>query len=424
MSLGIDIVKIDRIKKAMTKPEFLRKILTDAEFEAGTHTSIMHTAASFAAKEAFSKALGTGLRGFGFKSLSVMHDGLGKPYFEFDAVIEGIMSSKGITDVELSVSHEKDYAVAVVNAKTDTHFEAYHNAIKKFEQNTLKNAITPQIAKQHITKRQNHIHKGDCGRLFVLAGSLGLTGAAIMACRAALKSGTGLITLGCAQSLNSIFEIAMPEVMTMPLADSDGTISFEDINKILERANASDCVLIGPGLGNTPHTQKIVCELATKCNKPLIIDADGINALARNINVLTARKYETVLTPHIGEFARLVGKSTDDILKNTEKYAKEFSKKHGVTVVLKSHQTVVAQGDECYVNILGNPGMATGGSGDVLAGIIASLKAQGKSCKNSALAGVYVHSLAADMAAYSLGEYGLTPGDIIDYTPFAIKHTL
>lgn len=423
MSLGIDIVKIDRIEKAMANPKFLNKILTCAETDEGTHKNPVHTAAVFAAKEAFSKAIGTGFRGFGFGNISVLHTSLGKPYFVFDDIVKNILSTMGVTDAQLSISHEKDFAVAVVCLNYDAHYKAYTKAILKFENNLSNNAITREIVKQHITKRQNNIHKGDCGRLFVLAGSTGLTGAAIMCCKSALKSGAGLITLGCAQSLNSVFEIAMAEVMTLPLKDVGGVISCDDLKIICERANASDCLLIGPGLRNTPHTRQIVCELIKKCEKPLIIDADGINALCGNIDILANRKAQTVLTPHIGEFARLTGICTDEILKNTEKYAKEFSALHNVTIVLKSHRTVVAKGENTYVNILGNPGMATGGSGDVLAGIIASFTAQGIPCEFAAASGVYIHSLAADMAAYNLGEYGLTPTDIIEYIPYAIKFT-
>ncbi len=422
MSVGIDIVQICRIQKAMKSDKFAHKILTPAEIDAGTHNSFLHTAASFAAKEAFSKAMGTGLRGFDFDDISVMHDELGKPYFVFSKKLTDMLEKKGITEVEVSISHEKDYAVAVVTTETDKNYKNYAKAIFRFESEGCSCAITPQIAAKLITKREKSIHKGDCGRVFILAGSKGLTGAAIMSSRAALKSGAGLISLGCPKSLNSIFEIATPEVMTVPLADNDGIITSDDIEQILKRANASDCVLIGPGLGNNSDISSIVKTLVTSCLKPLVIDADGINALCANIDILKERKSDIVITPHIGEFARLVKKDTSDTLSNTAEYANEFAGQYGITVVLKSHRTVVANASHVYTNILGNPGMATGGSGDVLAGTICSFKAQGLNATDAAIAGVYIHSLAADMASFDKGEYGLTPSDIIEALPYAIKY--
>lgn len=422
MSLGIDIVQIERIKKAMQSDKFAHKILSPAEIDAGTQKNIMHTAASFAAKEAFSKALGTGFRGFNFDDISVMHDELGKPYFVFSDKVRKIAQKKGIENIELSISHENDYAVAVAAASIDKNYKNYTKAISKFENESCSNAITPQMIQKLVPKREKNIHKGNCGRLFVIAGSKGLTGAAIMSTRAALKSGAGLISLGCAQSLNSIFEIATPEVMTVPLADRDGIITFDDIDKIIKKANESDCVLVGPGLCNNNDIQCIVKTLVTQCQKPIVIDADGINAICANIDVLSEHKSEIIITPHIGEFARLVKKDTSDILSNTEQYASEFADKYNITVVLKSHRTVVAYGGKVFVNILGNPGMATGGSGDVLAGTISSFKAQGLNCADAATAGVYIHSLAADMACFDKGTFGLTPSDIIEALPYAIKY--
>ncbi len=422
MSIGIDIVQISRIQKAMKSHKFVQKILTPAELDAGTQNSIMHTAASFAAKEAFCKALGTGFRGFGFNDISVMHNELGKPYFVFSSKLSELITKMGITQIELSISHEKDYAVAVAITQTDKNYKNYLKAISKFENESSSLTITPQLVAKLVTKRAKGLHKGDCGRLFVLAGSKGLTGAAIMSSKAALKSGAGLISLGCANSLNTIFEIATPEVMTIPLADNNGVITTDDIKTILTKANAADCVLIGPGLGSSADIAAIVKTLVTQCQKPLVIDADGINSLCVNIDILKDKKSDIIITPHIGEFARLVKKDISDILSNTQKYANDFAKQYKVTVVLKSHQTVVANGKEVYTNILGNPGMATGGSGDVLAGAISSFKAQGLKDCNAAIAGVYVHSLAADMASYDKGEYGLTPADIIETLPYAIKY--
>jgi NAD(P)H-hydrate epimerase len=285
--------------------------------------------------------------------------------------------------------------------------------------------ISPSLIKKILPKRDAHIHKGDCGRLFVLAGSKGLTGAAIMASKSALRCGAGLITLGCPESLNNIFECSLTEVMTLPLDDDSGVLNCNDINIITARAAASDCTLSGPGLTCSDCTKQITEQLVQSCTKPLVLDADSINALSKNINILNNRKCDIILTPHIGEFSRLTGLDSKQILASPAVYAKEFATKHRLTLVLKSHRTVVATPDgRVYTNILGNPGMATGGTGDVLAGSIAAFAAQGMSCENAALSGVYIHSLAADMAAEEFGEYGLTPEDIINTLPYAIKFSL
>lgn len=421
MSLGIDIVKISRIEKALLNEKFISKILTQKEIS-NISQNILHIAASFAAKEAFSKALGTGIREFEFTDISVMHDQLGKPYFEFSDKVTSIINKKGIVKVDLSISHEKEFAVAVVTATTDKMFDNYQKVISAFEKHNEQNIINPSLIAKSIVKRQKSIHKGDCGRLFVIAGSKGMTGAAIMCSKAALKSGAGLISLGCPQSLNNVFEIATPEVMTIPLKDKDGTLDQTDSDKIIQKANASDCVVIGPGLGVTQDTCNVVYQIIKNTTKPLIIDADGINAISKNIDILNHKKSKMIITPHIGEFARLTNLPSDEILGNTIKYASEFAKKYDITVVLKSHQTVVADNlGNTYVNILGNPGMATGGSGDVLSGLIASFEAQ--KAENAACTGVYIHSLAADMMATEKGEYGLTPSDIIDGIPYAIKYS-
>ncbi len=420
MSVGIDIVDISRIEK-IDKEKFCNKILSDIELK-NTY-KIENLAGIFAAKEAFSKAMGTGLAGFGFKDISVMHTPLGKPYLTFSQKLEKLMSQKGIISVELSISHEKTYAVAVIHLTCDDRFYLYEKSTNKLK-NASQNAITPDIIKGILKKRQKDIHKGDCGRLLIIAGSLGLTGAAIMSAVSSLRCGTGLVTLVCPKSLNHIFETAIPEVMTMPVDDTDGIINKNDFKKIIDKVKKSDCVLFGPGLSLNEDLSQILKGVLSNC-KNIVIDADGINVLSKNIDILKDHKCNIVITPHIGEFSRLTNIETENILKNHIEYAKDFSQRHNVTVVLKSHKTVVAAPDgKIYENLLGNPGMATGGTGDVLAGAIASFFAQGYDKNKSSALGVYIHSLAADMAALVNGEYGLIPSDIISYIPFAIKHSI
>ena len=420
MSVGIDIVDISRIEK-IDKEKFCNKILSDIELKNTYKTE--NLAGIFAAKEAFSKAMGTGLSGFGFKDISVMHNPLGKPYLIFSVKLEKIMEQKGIIGADLSISHEKTHAVAIVKLTTDDKFYLYEKATEKLN-NAPQNAIVPETIKGILRKREKSIHKGDCGRLLIIAGSIGLTGAAIMSAVSSLRCGAGLVTLVCPKRLNHIFETAIPEVMTMPVDDTDGIINKNDLSKIIDKAKKSDCVLFGPGIGTNEDLSVILEHIILNC-KNVVIDADGINILSKNIDILKDHKCNIVITPHIGEFSRLTHIETGDILKTPAKYAKEFSKKYNVTVVLKSHKTVIAMPcGKIYENHLGNPGMATGGTGDVLAGAVASFFAQGFDKEKCSLIGVYIHSLAADMAALVNGEYGLIPSDIISYIPFAIKYSI
>lgn len=422
MSVGIDIVKIERIKNIGVQ-RLAEKILSDAEktfFRADKPESL---AAAFAAKEAFSKALGTGMRGFDFRDISLLHDALGKPYIVMSDKLAAIALSRGAIGCDVSLSHEKDYAVATVNLMTDGHFAAYEQAVQKLA-GAPDGVINPDYIRTIIKPRRRDMHKGDCGRLFSIAGSAGLTGAAIMSADSALRCGAGLVTLGCPKSLNTVFEVRLTEAMTLPLSDTDGIINTADSEKILSRAQKADCVLFGPGLGHNADTEELARILIKNCKSPIVADADGINSVSVNTDILREHK-SVILTPHVGEFARLCKREISDILRHTEEYAKDFAREYGVVLVLKSHKTVVASPNgRVMTNRLGNPGMATGGSGDVLSGAIASFVCQGVPLFEAAAAGVYVHSLAADMAAQEKGEYGLLPTDIISYLPYAVKYSI
>ncbi len=302
--------------------------------------------------------------------------------------------------------------------------EIYCDVLKKFETSTSLSPITHELICSLFKKRPADSYKGSCGKLFVCAGSKGLTGAAIMACRSALRCGCGLISLGCPESLNTVFEICLTEVMTAPLKDDFGIISYDSYGEILSKSNNSDAVLIGPGLGRSEDVVKTVCRLTQECEVPLIIDADGLYAISKNPEVVKNARCPIILTPHVGEFSRIINKDTGYILNNHKSLALDFAREYNVTLVLKSHRTVVASPDgKIFENILGGPAMATGGTGDVLAGAIASFAAQSSNVLKSGLAGVYIHSLAADMATYETGEYSLIPSDIIEYIKYAVRET-
>lgn len=301
--------------------------------------------------------------------------------------------------------------------------EMFEKALKVFENTDAKNPINHNLIKDVLKKRSPALHKGSCGSLAVCAGSTGLTGAACLASEAALRGGCGLVTLCCARELNPIFEIKLTEVMTLPVESKKGVISAKAFGCICEKLKKSDALLYGPGLSWCKDIKILLEKILKNTDVPVVIDADGINVLSENLNILREMPDSVILTPHIGEFSRLTGYDTKYILENYKSLALEFSKKYGVILVLKSHKTVVTDGEEIYENVLGNPGMAVGGSGDVLAGLIASFLAQGNSALMSALGGVFIHSLASDMAASELGEYSLLPRDIIRYISYATKES-
>ena len=286
-----------------------------------------------------------------------------------------------------------------------------------------KDVISYSLIKDILPKRNTVSHKGTYGRSLCIGGSVGMTGAAAMCSESMLKSGAGLVTLVCAKSLNNIFECCLKEVMTYPMDDEDGFILKKNKYQILDKANSSDAVCIGCGMGRNKNISSIVRYLIKYSEVPLIIDADGINAISENIDVLYHHPSPIILTPHFGEFSRLTGFSIDDIAENTIRYAVDFAKEYNVIIVLKSHNTVVAFPDGKYfVNILGNPGMATAGSGDVLSGIITGMTAQLKNIRNSVLTGVFLHSLSGDIAKEKVGEYSLCASDIIDNISCATKY--
>ncbi len=266
-----------------------------------------------------------------------------------------------------------------------------------------------------LARRQANSHKGDYGHVFVLAGSVGLTGAAYLTSQASLLSGSGLVTLGIPRSLNALMELKLTEVMTKPLKETSSLSlslgAFAQIDQLLQKA---DVLAIGPGLSQHPQTQKLVRKILLTTNKPVVLDADGINAVAGHLNILTRAKSDLIITPHPGEMARLLNTRIEQVQNNRIKLAKTFAKKYNLVVVLKGHKTVVLDPKgNLYINRTGNPGMATAGCGDVLTGIIASFLGQGLDSFTAAKLAVYVHGLAADLAAKKKGYLSLVASDIL-----------
>lgn len=271
--------------------------------------------------------------------------------------------------------------------------------------------------------RERNGHKGDYGHLLVIAGSLGKAGAAVMAAKGALRSGAGLVTVSAPSGIVPVLQQQVFEAMCIPAGESiDGTVGMGAENEILKAASKMSACAIGPGLTTHYETVQVIRSLIQSIEVPMVIDADGLNALADTVEALKRSKAPVILTPHPGEMARLTGLSAKDVQRDRINVARTFSAKYGVTVVLKGAGTVIATpAGDVFLNTTGNPGMATGGTGDVLTGIIGSLLAQGYRTLEAACIGVYLHGLAGDLAAEEKGESGMIAGDVIEKIPNAIQ---
>ena len=277
-----------------------------------------------------------------------------------------------------------------------------------------------------IKKRARDTHKGDYGHLLVIAGSPGMTGAAYLCCEAAVLSGAGLVTLAIPKGLNPIMAKKLTEVMTLPLSETaQGSLSKGALKNIAAFSQKCDCIAIGPGLSQNRQTQQLIRSLIRRLNIPMVIDADALNALAGHLDILRAAGSErraTIITPHPGEMARLIDKKASIINKDKKIVARKFADEYNVTTVLKGFRTTVASPDKkIYVNSTGNPGMASGGCGDVLTGIIAAFLAQGMAGFKAARLGVYIHGLTGDIAAKEKSEISLKATDLLEFLPQAFK---
>lgn len=260
-------------------------------------------------------------------------------------------------------------------------------------------------------------HKGSFGKILLLCGSRGFTGAAYLAAMSALRAGAGLVYLGVPESIYAIEAVKLNEPVVFPLADEDGTLSLMAIPEIAKRLPQMDAVLIGCGLGQSQGTLAVVKFVLEHANCPVVVDADGINVLAAHKDILRGRQHTTILTPHDGEFTRFGGSIGDDRMASAACYAREWNS----IVLLKGHRTCITDGKTGYRNLTGNPGMAVGGSGDVLAGILVGLLGQGIAPLEAAACGAWLHGAAGDLCAREIGQYGMLPTDMLNVLPRLLK---
>lgn len=291
------------------------------------------------------------------------------------------------------------------------------------EEKTPKFWLKRDLAKSFLPPRQKNAHKGDCGRSLVIGGSRGMSGSICLTGQAVAKSGAGLITVAVPEGIQQIIALKLTEVMSLALPQTSRVSLNMDSLPILKGfLNKIDALALGPGLSSEEEGFCLVREIIKNIEVPTVLDADGLNALALHTELFPLAKAPLILTPHPGEMARLTGLPVRNIVKNSIEIALKYAKLWQVVLVLKGAPTVIATKDRLYLNSTGNSGMATGGSGDVLTGIITGLLAQGLEPERAACLGVYLHGLAGDEAKKEKGERGMLAGDILNYLPIALKN--
>lgn len=282
------------------------------------------------------------------------------------------------------------------------------------------------VARQAVPARSADAHKGTFGHTGIVAGSVGMTGAATLAAEGALRIGTGLVTLLVPESLNDIMEAKVTEAMTIPVPQGRArAFGMASLDRVLDYVEKWDSGVIGPGFGRDEDTVAFTLELLRRITKPAIVDADALFAVSTDVGVLKQCRAPLVITPHPGEMAALLGTTAAEVQSNRLETARSFAAEHNVTVVLKGAGTVIAKPDgAAYINTTGTPGMATGGTGDVLSGMIGGLLAQGLSPSEAASTAVYLHGRAGEIAAERLGEAAMIAGDVADSVGAAIREVI
>lgn len=288
----------------------------------------------------------------------------------------------------------------------------------------MPSSSQPEIVTQLpvLPPRPPDSNKGSFGKVVIVAGSRGMSGAAVLAGSAALRGGAGLVRVAVPAGILPIVASANPCYLTAPLPeDSDGRVSAEAEEPIVQLMDGWDVAAVGPGFGRGPGVASVVHAALRRLTVPLVLDADGLNTLEGNTEPLRQRQAPLVITPHPGEFARLTGKSIAEIQQRRQELAVAFAAENRLILVLKGHRTIVTDGRRFYVNTTGNPGMATGGTGDVLTGLIAALLGQGLEPFAAAQLGVHRHGLAGDLARDQIGEVGMVASDLLTYLPQAAR---
>ncbi|WP_394011565.1 NAD(P)H-hydrate dehydratase [Anaerococcus cruorum] len=390
--IGIDIVDISKFSSKASS-RFLEKLFAEDELNYGfkKQNSLQTFAGIFAAKEAILKANNLNLAHILRKKIEIKH---------VDNRPIAFINNKEIRG-SISISHDGNYAIAICNMK-----EQYQMNIN-------------QEMKEIMPKRRSESHKGDYGRIAILGGSSGMAGSVYMASLSAMRTGAGMAFILAPKSISETLQIKSNEQIIKEIDCHNFYYSSEIVDQILDTIEGKDTLIIGPGMGKGEDLNKLIGEIITSTDIDMVIDADGLNAISKDLSILKSNN-KIILTPHLGEFSRLTGLEIDKIKEDEESIARKFAKDNDVVLVLKSDHTIVTDGLKFYKNEIGNPGMATAGVGDVLTGVIASLMKRLEPFEAAKL-GVYIHSLAGDIASEKLGEDSLIATDVIENLSEAIK---
>lgn len=386
--LGIDLVSINKFKEKSN----ILKIFTEKELDHASQSKnfVMSLSGIFAAKEATIKAYGFNLSYIINRRIEIRYRDR-KPCVLLDGFF--------LTD-NISISHDGDYALAVCESNQD-------------------NFYVDEYFKKIFPKRKKNTHKGDYGKIAILGGSSGMSGSVYLSSMAALRTGAGLVYNIVPQSISTILQIKTNEQIILSLNSFNFINNEENQRKIKKYLKDKDVLAIGPGMGQEESLNSLINSIFINFSGKILIDADGLNAVSKDINILKNHK-NLVLTPHLMEFSRLTRLSIDQINSDRIGLAKNFARENGLILVLKSEETIVTDGNRVYINKIGNPGMATAGSGDVLSGVISALLHRLNSYEAACL-GVYIHSLAGDLASNILGEDSIIASDIVENIPAAMK---
>ena len=415
--VGTDLIEIGRIEKSMRNPRFCGRVLGGAERAqlALRGFPVSGVAASFCAKEAFSKAVGTGLSGFDLRDAQLLRLPSGRPELRLSG---RALRLAGGVPFSVSVTHTARYASVVVAGESDF-FQSSKSASHWKPAAPHAEGEGLRMLQSMLRPRDAESNKGDYGRLLCVCGSEGMAGAAVMSVGAALRCGAGIVEEALPRSIYAVVASRLIEaVYTLLDPVPDGSLPPPEEEKLLASLARSSACLVGCGLGRSPAARSEVFGVIRRSTVPMVVDADGINLVAEHIDVLREAKAPLILTPHPGEMGRLLGTGAAEVQSRREECARGFAKEHNVILVLKGAGTLVASPEgRLYRNTTGNPGMARGGSGDVLAGMIASFLAQGIGAFEAAAGAVYLHGLAGDRCAARLSQYGMLPTDMIGALP-------
>lgn len=411
MAIGVDIVNVERISKMKHKDRFIHHVFTPNEeaYIQKRKNKDQTIAGLFAAKEAISKVFGTGIGNLSFQDIEISHTANGAPFCRLNDKIKEMMKRRAFTSLDISITHEKELAVAMAMGVEG-------ERVRMNDYHLDKELVFS------LLKRDKKGYKYNYGKIAIVGGSAGMAGSVCLAAQAALRTGSGMVYVLVPRSIAEVVQLKLTEAIVVGIEDEGkGYFLSTYAKETVDALQGFDCIAIGPGLGRSSGIPVWLRHVLENVDAPLVLDADGLYAVAQDRALLKECAISSVVTPHEQEMSRLTGYTLQEIRENRANVALEFAKKHQVHVVLKGAETVITNGDVYYLNNTGNPGMATPGSGDVLTGVIASLLGYGYAKFTAIRLGTYIHGLAGDYARDDKGEDGLIASDIIYNLPYVLK---